>query len=236
MKLPPHVHAVKSRGRLYYYFQRNRGTGKEGGRLKLPGEPFNAIGTPNPEWWKSYELHAGCEESKKRAGSFEALIEAFQSSPEWKELSPERSVFKEVADVWGGLLVAGVEARHVLALRDKRAETPAAANYLVRSLPAMISWVIPRGYRSDNPCKHVRKLKGGEGYEPWSWDHILHFREHVSKPELWWAAALALYSGQRQSDDIAMLWSDVADGLVSVVQEKTETPHRHASGPAHGSG
>ncbi len=117
--------------------------------------------------------------------------------------------------------MAGVEARHVLALRDGWSDTPAASNYLVRALSAMFSWSIPRGYRSDNPCRHVRKLKGGEGYEPWSWEHILHFREHVSKPELWWAAALALYSGQRQSDDIAMLWSDVADELMSVVQEKT---------------
>src|SRR5271165_1305845 len=46
--------------------------------------------------------------------------------------------------------------------------------------------------------------KRGEGYAPWSWEHILHFRQHVSKPELWWAAVLALYSGQRQSDDTAL--------------------------------
>lgn len=95
-------------------------------------------------------------------------------------------------------------------------------------ITSCVRWSIPRGYRSDNPCKHVRKLKGGEGYEPWSWEHILHFREHVSKPELWWAAALALYSGQRQSDDIGMLWSDVSDGLMSVVQEKTEKKLRIA--------
>ncbi len=85
----------------------------------------------------------------------------------------------------------------------------------------MLSWSIPRGYRADNPCRHVRKLKGGEGYEPWSWEHILHFREHVSQPELWWAAALALYSGQRQSDCLAMLWSDCANAMMHVVQEKT---------------
>ncbi|MGO9638780.1 MAG: hypothetical protein ACLPSO_12680 [Terracidiphilus sp.] len=67
----------------------------------------------------------------------------------------------------------------------------------------------------------MRKLKGGDGYQPWSWEHFLHFREHVSKPELRWAVALALYSGQRQSDGIAMLWSGCANGLMPVVQEKT---------------
>ena len=163
---------------------------------------------------------------KPTAGTFTALIEAYRNSPEWTELAAATRrdysyYLKEVERSWGDLLVAGVEPRHVLALRDTWAQTPAAANYLVRSLSAMVSWNIPRGYRSDNPCKHVRKLKGGDGYEPWSWEHILHFREHVSKPELWWAAALALYSGQRQSDDIAMLWSGLSDGLMSVVQEKT---------------
>lgn len=226
VKLPPHVHAVKARGKNYYYFQPYRGTDREAGRVKLPGYPSNSDGTPNAEWWEAYRNCAGEPVKKPAAGTFTALIEAYQDSPEWKELSSRTKAdygyyLKEVKRVWGDLVVAGVEARHVLALRDSKAETPAAANYLVRALSAMISWSIPRGYRSDNPCKHVRKLKGGEGYAPWSWEHILHFRQHVSKPELWWAAALALYSGQRQSDDIAMLWSDCADGLMSVVQEKT---------------
>jgi hypothetical protein len=88
-------------------------------------------------------------------------------------------------------------------------------------LSALLSWSIPRGYRQDNPCKHVKMLKGGDGYEPWGWEHIIHFRENVSKRELWWVAALALYSGQRQGDDLAMLWNDVSDGSISVVQQKT---------------
>jgi len=226
VKLPPHVHVVKARGKLYYYYQRCRATENEGPRCALPGEPFTRAGTPNREWWKLYELQSGEEAPKKRAGSFEALIEAYQESPEWKALSARTQrdyahYLEIIRATWGELLVAGVEPRHVLALRDKRSDTPAAANYLIRALSAMLSWSVPRGYRSDNPCKHVRKLKGGDGYEPWSWEHILHFRKHVSKPELWWAAALALYSGQRQSDGIAMLWSDVSDGMMSVVQEKT---------------
>jgi len=218
------VHAVKARGKDYYYFHPYRGTEREGLRVKLPGCPANSDGTANTEWWEAYRQCAGEPARKPAAGTFTALIEAYRNSPEWTELAAATRrdysyYLKEVERSWGDLLVAGVEPRHVLALRDTWAQTPAAANYLVRSLSAMVSWSIPRGYRSDNPCKHVRKLKGGDGYEPWSWEHILHFREHVSKPELWWAAALALYSGQRQSDDIAMLWSDLSDGLMSVVQE-----------------
>ncbi|MBC8048517.1 MAG: tyrosine-type recombinase/integrase [Chitinophagales bacterium] len=35
------------------------------------------------------------------------------------------------------------------------------------------------------------------------------------------AAALALYTGQRQSDVLAMRWSNVRDGLIAVTQAKT---------------
>jgi len=63
-------------------------------------------------------------------------------------------------------------------------------------------------------------LKGGEGYAPWTWEQIAHFREHVDKPEFWHAAALALYSGQRQADCLSAVWTDISGNTLSVVQQK----------------
>src|SRR5262249_51656475 len=147
---------------------------------------------PNAEWWEAYRRCAGEPVNKPAAGTFKALIEAYKDSPEWRELADStRRDYSRYLDhverAWGRLLVAGVEPRHVLALRDAKAETPAAANLLVRTLSATISWGVPRGYRADNPCRHVRKLRIGEGYLPWTWEHITHFRDNVAKPELWWA-------------------------------------------------
>jgi hypothetical protein len=226
VKLPPHVHAVTARGKPYYYFQPHRATARERERVKLPGDPSNADGTPNAEWWDFYRKCAGEPAPKVAADSFSALIAAYKASPEWRQLSAKtqqtyNSYLVEIEHKSGGLRAAGVEARHVLALRDQKADMPAAANYIVRALPAMLTWSIPRGYRRDNPCLHFKQLKGGEGYAPWDWDHIIHFRENVSKPGLWWVAALALYSGQRQSGDLGMLLSGISDGFLSVVQQKT---------------
>jgi hypothetical protein len=220
------VHAVKARGKDYYYFQRHRGSEREEPRIKLPGAPFAHDGMPNAEWWRAYRQVCGESEQGPKRGTFAALVLAYKASPEWRELGLRTQktysrYLSEIDEKWGGLRVAGVEPRHVLALRDQRAATPAAANYIVRALSAMITWSIPRGHRPDNPCQHVKQLKGGDGYEPWDWVHITHLREHVSKRELWWVAALALYSGQRQGDDLAMRWSEVADGFISVVQQKT---------------
>ena len=85
----------------------------------------------------------------------------------------------------------------------------------------VLGWSVPRGYRSDNPCAHVKMIKGGEAYDAWTWEQITYFHENVTKPELWWAAALALYTGQRQGDCLAMRWLAVKGDMVSVTQQKT---------------
>jgi integrase len=127
---------------------------------------------------------------------------------------------------------------NILELRDAYADVPpadselatkpiedykarqASANNLLRALSAMFAWSIPRDWRTDNPCDHVPKLKGGESYAPWPMRGIEHFRKHA-RPVLWWVAAHALYTGQRQGDVLAMMRSHVHAGEVRVIQEKT---------------
>jgi len=161
----------------------------------------------------------------ERAGTFKALIRDYQSSPEFLGLATASRrdyarYLQTIEDSWGELSVDGLEPRHVLQLRDRNRDTPAKANYLMRVLSAAISWGVPRGYRADNPCTHIKKLKTGNGYAAWSWDAITHFRTHAPK-ELWWVAALALYTGQRQGDVLKMKFSDIEEDLIAVVQEKT---------------
>lgn len=216
--LPPHVHRVVSRGKEYFTYQYARGTKRAGPRVKLPhpaDEGFLA----------AVRKAAGPRAHRPVAGSFEALVETYQQSPEWKELSDATHrdygrYLGEIKSVWGDLRVADLEPGDVLALRDKRSETPAAANYLVRVLSAAISWGIPRGYRTDNPCEHVRKLKIGEGWAPWPWEMIELIENH-GPPWMWQAAAIALYTGQRQADVLAMSRAKIKNGVIQVKQEKT---------------
>lgn len=224
--VPPNVHHVRSNGKDYYYFQPKRNEAGAQERVRLSGAPMLRDGTPDAEWWAEYRKLMGEPVQTSKSGTFARLIEDYQASPEWGELSASSRrdyarYLDEIGRLWGNLLVAGIKAKHVLALRDKKAETPAGANYMIRTLSAAISWGIPRGFRADNPCRHVRKLKGGEGYAPWTWEQIAHFRDNASRHELWWACALALYSGQRQSDCLGMLWKDIDGGSLAVVQQKT---------------
>ena len=164
-------------------------------------------------------------EPLRSRNAVDALIEAYKAAPEWCQLADSTRLnwelyLKRIAAAWGSLEVRGIEPKHVLALRDKHAATPAAANNLLRCLSSILSWSVPRGWRSDNPCLLVPKLKGGEGYDPWPWELIQLARLHL-RPDLWQASAVALYSGQRMGDALAMRWDHVSGNIITVAQEKT---------------
>lgn len=46
-KLPPHVHPVKSKGKLYYYLQIGRGTKSAGPRIPLAFYPLIFVNLPS---------------------------------------------------------------------------------------------------------------------------------------------------------------------------------------------
>jgi integrase len=107
----------------------------------------------------------------------------------------------------------------VLKRRDDMADTPAAANGMLRSLSALLSWSVPRGYRADNPCKHVPSLKSGDGWGPWSWE-MIELVEREAPTWMWHAIALAVYTGQRQGDVLGMSWRQVRGDTIEVRQAK----------------
>jgi integrase len=216
---------VRSKGREYFYYQPYRGRAGQGPRVKLAGAPYADDGTPDLGWWDGFRRVAGVSEGIKPPGTFAALIAEYKTSPEWRELSDKTveewsRYLDQVLAKWGALRVAAVEPRHVLALRDTLAAKPASANNLIRALSAMLTWSVPRGWARHNPCLSVKKLKGGTPYPPWSWEAICLFRD-VARKELWHAAALALYSGQRQGDVLKMKHSHIRQGLIAVEQGKT---------------
>jgi hypothetical protein len=218
-KLPPHVVMVRNKtGRPYLYLMRNRGTKRAGKAIRLPDDPRA------PEFWTEYARYMNMP-VVKRANLVSDLITAWHASAEWKQMAEKTRVDWSryclwINAGWGELQVSGIEPKHVLKLRDTYADRPASANNLIRCLSSMLSWSVPRGWRTDNPCREIKPLRGGEGYEPWPWEVIQQSRSEL-RADLWWAVALALYTGQRLGDVLAMRWSHIAAGKISVVQEKT---------------
>lgn len=222
-QLPPHVVMIKNRlGRPYYYLQRHRGTARAEKRQRLPDDPRS------DEFWRAYARLTGASPEPAPTRSFAALIDEWQDSAEWRQMAPKTRVewaryCRHIRAAWGSLEVAGVEPYHVLRLRDTMADRPAAANNLLRCLSVMLAWSVPRRWRADNPCREIKLLRTGDGYAPWTWDAIEASRGDLlaRRPDLWWAAGVSLYTGQRQGDALAMRWDDIANGMLAVRQQKT---------------
>jgi integrase len=220
--LPTNVHRTVSRGHEYFTYQEGRNTRTPGPRIKLPH-------IADPEFWPAYRAIARMEEPKPANGTFAALGAAYLDSTEWRDdLSDKtrvewRRYVDRILTKWGDLQVSRLEPKHVVKLRDRFSDTPASADNLLRCLSAMISWGVLRGWRADNPCLIVPKLARSKPYPPWPWECIETVRQRGPQ-ELWWATALALYSGQRQGDVLRMKWSDIREGYMTVVQEKTDKP------------
>lgn len=221
-KLPPHVKRVTNKtGRPYLYLMRHRGTGKAEKAIRLPDD------VRDPEFWSAYARLMNLPAPKTRPSSVSSVIMAWKQSPEWGQMSDKTRTdwtryCNRIEAAWGELEVKGIEPKHVLKLRDGFAATPASANNLLRCLSSLMGWSVPRGYRNDNPCREIKPLKGGDPWRPWSWDEIEHARETLPK-RLWEAVALALFTGQREGDVLAMQKNLVAKGLIAVKQEKTGT-------------
>lgn len=217
-KPPPHVHITKNRtGRPFTYFQKYRGTARAEPRIRLPD-------FPSPEFWAEYGRIVKLP--PPRSDTVTSLVDLWQASPEWAQMAMRTRgdwdrYCRILKDRWGDLRAADIQPKHVLALRDKYGTMPATANNLMRCLSSMLSWSVPRGWRPDNPCREIKPLRGGEGYEPWPWE-VIEVCKAELRPDLWQAAALALYTGQRLGDVLRMRWDAInAAGLIAVRQGKT---------------
>lgn len=228
--LPAHVNVVRTPYGEYFYWHPRRGTKLAGKPVRLPGCPMLPNGTMNEEWWSAYRALAGEPAAAERPGTFAALIAAYKASANWTSLSDSTKRewsrhLRYIDSRWGDLLVALLGPVGVRTLIDSRQSTPADANNLLRCTRRLLSWAVERGWLNSNPAREITAFKAGETYEPWPWEAIQYFRDNVSRRDLWYAAALALYTGQRKADVLRMRLSHLhgqdIDVKLQVKQGKT---------------
>lgn len=222
LELPAYVNHVRARGKDYFYYHPRRGTDGASAALRLPGTPQDA------EFWREYRRLHGEGELAGQQRTIGALIDAYLQSPEYERLAPKTSEayssrLAKVRKVWADRPAAEIRSADVLKLRDDLAVGQSAPNETLASLSAVFSWSIPREWRDTNPCKGVPRIGKGDAFAPWPDDKIALLKAHAPQP-IYWAAMLALYTGQRRGDVLRMMWSDIDQGLILVRQGKTGKP------------
>lgn len=217
----PFVQSYKDRhGHQRHYFRRGRV------RKALPSDHTS------PEFLEAYNLAQNSEaaqasQNKAKEGTIEALVREFYSAGEFTTAivaSTQREYryrLEWLREKHGDKRVKMIGRRHILRMRDEKAETPGEANTLLRIIRRLMSFAVDRQYREDNPALRIKLFKGGE-FPDWKDDELAKFeRKHKRGTKARKAYALLLYTGQRRIDVAKMDGSDFKGMTVRVVQVKT---------------
>lgn len=227
---PPYVKGpyVDSRGELRASFRR-------------PGYPMHGANLPLPIWsdkfMEVYQRAISGEPEKGEAGkdktipgSFSDLIASYYRTPDYLNLAPVtrqtyRNDMERFRKEHGDKRVAVMTAEHIEKLLALKADRPAAANRLRKTLRILMAHAVKKKLRTDNPVLNVKKLKDrSTGFRTWNEEEIaLFYATHPKGSRARLAMDLLLYTGQRRSDIIRMGWQHVRGGFLTIRQSKTGT-------------
>jgi integrase len=164
-------------------------------------------------------------------GSFSALCVSYYGSVEFRRLKAStqrvrRNVLERFRAEHGHRLLKDLQSSHVRSIIGARADTPEAANNLLKVLRVVLDYAVSEGMISSNPAIHVKRYSSkGEGIHTWSEAEVVQFEARFpigSKPRL--ALALLLYTAQRRGDVVRMGWQHLQGDSIAVRQEKTNSP------------
>lgn len=209
--------------------------GKPRWYFRRPGYPRRAL--PGLPWSPQFmaEYAAAMESDKAEIGktqtvpgSIAALIASYYRSTDYTGLAEStkravRNILERFRAEHGEKRVAHMEKRHVQKIMAEKAQTPDAANRLLRLVRTLMAHAIDLGWRRDDPSAGVKKLRHRtEGFITWEEEHIEAFVAHHgqgSRAHL--AFSLLLYTGQRRGDVVRMGRQHIRAGALTIVQQKT---------------
>lgn len=218
----PHVKQVRDRyGKVRFYFD----TGAKSARGKIVYRRMPDISEPS--WGNVY---AALKAARTRRGDIAPeflvpdLIRLYEKSPEFRGLSKGSQTtygfyLARLAEEFDKAPARSVERRDIYALIDGMADRPAAANMCLTVARNIWTWGAKRDHVSIDPTAGIEMFDGGE-YEPWP-ESLLEAALASDDSQVQRPTALLYYTAQRIGDVCAMRWTDIRDGALEVIQQKT---------------
>ena len=208
--------------RFYFRF-------KDHGKVRLPGNPGSE------EFMEVYQdALKRCSVNVKglqrvSEGSFAWLCHTYFNSTAFKvELAPvsqntRRRILVNLHPAIGEKPFAKIEARHVQAWLDDRADRPEAANGLLKALKALFKFAVARGIARNNPVASIPKIRTKtDGHHTWTVAEVHRFEaRHPIGTVARLALALLLYTGSRRGDVVLLGRQHIRDGWIEFRHGKT---------------
>lgn len=157
--------------------------------------------------------------------NFEKLFEKYEQSSAFAKLSPSSKetyqyCANRLAVELGNTDVTEMRRSTFIALQSKYRDRPALANLLSRVASIALSYAVDMDILPANPVAGMKNLKTGS-HMKWEANEIRSVIK-IDDRKISTAVALAWYTGQRESDILKMRWSDIKDGYINVIQDKTK--------------
>lgn len=153
--------------------------------------------------------------SRLEPGSVRWLVENYYRSKAFQSQAPatkkdKKSVLNRYCDNVGHLPFAKIRKSDIEASQMARAETPGAADKLIKYLKALFNWAIGADLATFNPVAGVTKIHKSAGFHTWSESELARFRAAYpigSMARL--AMELMLNLGVRRSDLVKLGWKNL---------------------------
>ena len=155
---PPHLlREVSRHGTVRWVVRIDHGP-----RIPIPGE------YGSPDFMAAYHaaIRGETRVSKPRADdkSLRFLAERWQASSAWAETKPatrqkRTEILRHVLETAGVAPYKSVTKAAIVAGRERRAKTPAAANNFLAVMRALLKWAVDNDFLDASPTDGVRDLK-----------------------------------------------------------------------------
>lgn len=196
---------------------------REGG-AKLVGNPGSH------EFAASYDA-AVSKLKTAPEGQLVSILERYKASSDFTGLSAASRAnyeiyLKRIKSEFGTLPIAALADPAIrgdfLEWRDDMSAHPRAADYAWTTLARVLSWAKNRSIIALNPCERGGRLYKGGGRAAIIWtEPDLRSLASTASLEVMAVVLLALWTGQRQGDVLAMPWSAYDGKTIRLVQSKT---------------
>lgn len=190
---------------------------------RLLGEPGS------PEYVESYDA-AHARRRKPHPHAFRAIIADYKASRDFADLAPRtrKDYLKHIASIEEEFVDMPISAlddprvtRLFLDWRDNLTCGARQADYAFTVLTRILSWARDGGLTSWRPPARIKKLYHGDrSQNVWLPGDIGAFRS-VCSDEMWLGLVLALETGQRKGDLLALPWSAYDGETIRLRQGKT---------------
>jgi integrase len=224
-KVPPGVtRTIKARKTYWYY---------DPARANLPGKRRRLPELGTLDWFDDLDrIRREQSGESPDVRNVRELVEDIRQTAGWRQLAESTAgsysaALKPILMHWRHRRPDEITVADVVALMERLAERPAAANMTLTLIRKLMTYAIQKGMRTDNPARDVAKLKEGtdsaKPLTPEAWAALMTPACPVAVHRL---AILGRYTGQRISDLIRMRPIDRdEEGISHKIKKLKDRPH-----------